>query len=153
MIIERQNKDGSVDNIQAGEAVGEFFAQNDYTGKRILVIIPDNTRSGPIGDVFKLIYDCLENKAKAVDCLVALGTHQPLSEEQICTRLCMTTEERKSKYASVKFFNHEWEKAETFKSIGRISTDEIEQISGGLFSEEVDIAINKLIFEYDEFLF
>ncbi len=152
MIIERQNKDGSVDNSQAGEAVAEFFAQNDYTGKRILVIIPDNTRSGPIGDIFKLIYNCLEDKAKAVDCLVALGTHQPLSEEQICTRLSMTAEQRKSKYASVKFFNHEWEKAETFTSIGGISADEIEQISGGLFREEVDVSINKMIFEYDEFL-
>ncbi|MHC4243755.1 MAG: lactate racemase domain-containing protein [Planctomycetota bacterium] len=151
MIIERQNKDGSVDNSQAGEAVGEFFAQNDYASKRILVIIPDNTRSGPIGDVFKLMFDCLENKAKAVDCLVALGTHQPLSEEQICTRLCMTAEQRSSKYASVNFFNHEWEKAETFTSIGRITADEIEQISGGLFREEVDIAINKKILEYDEF--
>ena len=152
MIIERQNKDGSVDNSQAGEAVAEFFAQNDYTGKRILVIIPDNTRSGPIGDIFKLIYNCLEDKAKAVDCLVALGTHQPLSEEQICTRLSMTAEQRKSKYASVKFFNHEWEKAETFTSIGGISADEIEQISDGLFREEVEVSINKLIFEYDEFL-
>jgi len=151
MIIERQNRDGSVDNSQAGEAVAEFFAQNDYTGKRILVIIPDNTRSGPIGDIFKFIYDCLEQQVKTVDCLVALGTHQPLSEEQICTRLCMTTEQHKSKYSSVKFFNHEWEKAETFKSIGRISADEIEQISGGLFREEVDVAINKLLFEYDEF--
>ncbi len=151
MIIERQNKDGSVDNSKAGEAITEFFAQNDYTGKRILLIIPDNTRSGPIGDIFKIIYDCLEQKAKAIDCLVALGTHQPLNEEQICTRLCMTADERKSKYASVKFFNHEWEKDETFTSIGRISADEIEEISGGLFREEVDVAINKLIFEYDEF--
>jgi len=151
MVIERQNKDGSVDNGQAVEAIAEFFAQNDYIGKRILLIIPDNTRSGPIGDIFKIIYDCLEQKAKAVDCLVALGTHQPLSKEQICTRLCMTADERGSKYASVNFFNHEWEKPETFTSIGRISADEIEQISGGLFREEVDIAVNKLIFEYDEF--
>ncbi len=151
MIIERQNRDGSVDNGQAGEAIAEFIAQNDYTGKRILLIIPDNTRSGPVGDIFKTIYDHLEQKAKAVDCLVALGTHQPMSEEQICTRLCMTADERKGKYASVKFFNHEWEKAGTFTSIGRISAHEIEEISGGLFREEVDIAINKLIFKYDEF--
>jgi len=151
MVIERQNKDGSVENSQAGEAIAEFFAQNDYTGKRILLIIPDNTRSGPIGDIFKIIYDHLEQKAKAIDCLVALGTHQPLSEEQIRTRLCMTADERSSKYASVKIFNHEWEKPQTFTSIGRISADEIEQISRGLFREEVDIAINKLIFEYDEF--
>ena len=99
MVIERQNKEGSVDNGQAGEAIAEFFGQNDYTGKRILLIIPDNTRSGPIGDIFKIIYDCLEQKATAVDCLVALGTHQPLSEEQIRTRLCMTADERSGKYA------------------------------------------------------
>jgi len=151
MIIERISEDGFLNRGRADEAIAEFFAQNDYTGKRILLIIPDNTRSGPIGDIFKIIYDCLEEKAKTVDCLVALGTHQPLSEEQICTRLCMTPDERKSKYAAVKFFNHEWEKAETFISIGRISADEIEEISGGLFREEVDVAINKMIFEYDEF--
>ncbi|MHC4229754.1 MAG: lactate racemase domain-containing protein, partial [Planctomycetota bacterium] len=151
MVIERQNRDGFVENEQAREAIAQFFAQNDYTGKRILVIIPDNTRSGPIGDMFKLIYEFLGPKAKAVDCLTALGTHHAMSEEQICTRLSMTLDERKSRYSAVKFFNHEWDKPETFTSIGKITADEIEQISGGLFREEVDVSINKLIFEYDEF--
>ena len=151
MVIEKQNKDGSVTKEQAHEAIAEFFAENDYTGKRILLIIPDNTRSGPIGDIFQIIFDCLDKKAKALDCLVALGTHRPMSEKQICTRLGITAEQRCGKYASVKFFNHEWEKAETFTSIGKISADEIEQISGGLFSEQVDTRINKLIYDYDEF--
>jgi len=48
MVIERQNKDGCIGNDQAREAIAEFFAQNNYAGKRILLIIPDNTRSGPI---------------------------------------------------------------------------------------------------------
>jgi len=151
MVIERQSKDGYIENEQAVEAIAEFFAQNDYTGKRLLLIVPDNTRSGPVGDIFKIVYDCLEQKAKAVDVLVALGTHQPLTEEQICTRLRMTLSERSSKYASVKFFNHEWQKPDMLTSIGRISADEIDRISDGLFREEVDIRINKLIFEYDEF--
>jgi len=151
MVIERQNKEACVDIELAHEAVGEFFARNDYSGKRILLIIPDNTRSGPIGEIFKIIYEFLGPKARAVDCLVALGTHQPMSEKQICTRLSMTPEERKGKYAAVKFFNHEWEDPQTFTSIGKISADEIEQISDGLFAEEVDVSINKLLFEYDEF--
>jgi len=151
MVIERQNKNGFISKEQAQEAVGEFFVQNDYTGKRILILIPDNTRSGPIGEIFKIIHQFIGSKAKAIDCLVALGTHQPMSEEQICTRLFMTPDERKSQYAAVKFFNHEWEKPETFTSIGKISAEEIEQISDGLFREEVDVAINKLLFEYDEF--
>ncbi len=152
MIIERQAKDGAVDQRQASEAMGEFFAQNNYAGRRVLVIIPDNTRSGPIGEIFKLLYERLQPQAQAVDCLVALGTHQPLTERQICKRLSMTISERKSKYASVQFFNHEWDKPKTFVSIGRISADEIEQISGGLFREEVDVRLNKLIFDYDTFL-
>jgi len=150
MIIEQQNKDGFVGDEQAREAIAEFFAQNDCTGKRILLIIPDNTRSGPVGDIFKIIYEFLGSGAKTVDCLVALGTHQPMSEQQICARLSMTAEQRISKYAAVKFFNHEWEKPQTFTSIGKISADEIEQISDGLFREEVDVAVNKRIFEYDE---
>jgi hypothetical protein len=93
MVIERQNKEACVEIGQAREAVGEFFSQNDYAGKRILMIIPDNTRSGPIGKIFKIIYEFLEPKVKAIDCLVALGTHQPMSEEQICARLSMTPEQ------------------------------------------------------------
>ncbi len=151
MVIERQNKNGFIDDKEAGEVIAEFFAQNDYTGKRLLLIIPDNTRSGPVGDIFKGIFDCIGKKAKALDCLVALGTHQPMTEEQICKRLAITPQQRKSGYSSVKFFNHEWEKPQTFTSIGKIYADEIEKISDALFREEVDVAINKLIFQYDEF--
>jgi nickel-dependent lactate racemase len=151
MVISRENRKDSVSTHQAAAAVAEFFAQNNYAGKRILLIIPDNTRSGPVGDMFKAIYNCLEPKVKSIDCLIALGTHPPLTEEQICTRLDITLKERHSKYAQVKFFNHDWQDHRTFKSIGKISADEIEKISNGLFREEVDVAINKLIFEYDEF--
>jgi nickel-dependent lactate racemase len=151
MVIERQNKDGFITNNQATEASAEFFNVNDYTGKRILLLIPDDTRSGPVDEIFKSIYDCLAKKAKAIDCLVALGTHQPMTEEQICTRVGIKPPLRNSKYSSVKFLNHEWSKSETFTSIGKISTDEIHQISNGLFCEEVDVAINKLILDYDEF--
>jgi len=151
MVIERKNKDGRVKIGQARQAISDFFARNSFASKRILILIPDNTRSGPIGEIFKIIYEFLGPKAKAVDCLVALGTHQPMSEKQICARLSMTPDERNGKYRAVKFFNHEWSKPQTFTSIGTISADEIEQISNGLFAEEVNVAINKLLFEYDEF--
>jgi nickel-dependent lactate racemase len=159
VVIERQDASGVVIAEQMREAVGEFFAQNDYAGKRILLIVPDNTRSGPVGNVFKAIFDCIGNKVKRLDVLVALGTHQPISEEQICVRLGMTSAERKSKYKSVRFFNHQWDKPETFTSIGEIAAGEIERLTGGLFSQDVNppnewrvnVAINKMIFDYDEF--
>ncbi len=151
MLIERQTEDGFLSDSEADESVAEFFAQNDYTGKRVLVIVPDNTRSGPVGQIFKAIHDWLGRKAKALDVLVALGTHQPMSEEQICARLDLTPQDRKTRYSCVKFSNHQWQNPETFTSIGEISAAEIKQISNGLFSEQVDVAVNKLIFDYDEF--
>jgi nickel-dependent lactate racemase len=151
MGIERQNEDGFISAEQMLDVVGEFFAKQDCSGERILVIAPDNTRSGPVGDVFKAIFDCIGDKVKRLDVLIALGTHQPISEEKICARLGMTIEERRNKYKAVRFFNHEWDKPETFKTIGEIKADEIEKLTGGLFSEKVNIAINKRIFDYDEF--
>jgi nickel-dependent lactate racemase len=151
MVIERQDANGVVTAEQMREAVKEYFAKKDCSGKRILIIVPDNTRSGPVGDVFKEIFESIGGKVKKLDILVALGTHQPISEEQICVRLGMTAAERKSKYKAVGFFNHLWDKPETFKSIGEIPASEIEKLTGGLFSEKVTVAINKLIFDYDEF--
>jgi len=150
MVVFEENRYEGISFEKAGRLVGRFFAENDYSGKRILVLVPDNTRSGPVGDIFKIILDCVGQKTKAIDCLVALGTHQPMTDEQIRIRLGIRPDER-SKYASVKFFNHEWDRPETFTSIGKISADEIHKISNGLFREEVNVAINKLIFEYDEF--
>jgi nickel-dependent lactate racemase len=151
MVIEQQSQDDFLERGQTREAVGRFFAQNDYTGQRILVIVPDNTRSGPVGEIFKLIFGSLDGKVKALDVLIALGTHQPMTEKQICARLDISVDERNSKYASVNFFNHEWQNPKTFTSVGVISAEEIEQVSGGLFSERVNVAVNKLIFDYDEF--
>lgn len=151
MVIERQNADGIINTEQVREAVCEYFKQKDCSGKKILLIVPDNTRSGPVGDVFKAIFDCISSKVKSLDILVALGTHQPISEEQICARLGLTVDEHKGKYKPVRFFNHEWEKPETFQAIGTIEASEIEKLTEGLFSEQVKVAVNKLIFDYDEF--
>jgi nickel-dependent lactate racemase len=133
------------------EAVAEYFGKRDYSGKSILVIVPDNTRSGPVGGVFKAVYDCIGSDVKQLDVLVALGTHQPISEEQICARLSIQAAERNGKYKSVKFFNHQWDNPEMFKFAGQIHADKIERLTKGLFKEEVEVMVNKLVFDYDEF--
>jgi nickel-dependent lactate racemase len=150
MLIERYNKNGPLETAALTEAIAHFFDRNDYTGKRLLLLIPDNTRSGPVGQVFKHIFDCLHGKVSALDLLVALGTHQPMTEQKFCTRLEITPAERKTKYASVKFFNHEWQRPETFTRVGTIPPDQIEQLTDGLFCEQVSVTVNKLIFTYDE---
>ena len=98
MVISIENKDGCVGNAEAKDAVEKFFAENDYSDKRVVMVLPDNTRSGPVGDIFKMIFDSIGKKVKALDILIALGTHQPMTEEQICTRLNITPEQHKNEY-------------------------------------------------------
>jgi len=152
MVVKRENPDGAVEEDRARQAIAEFFATRRYSGKRVLLIIPDNSRSGPVGTIFQMIFDAIGRQVKALDVLVALGTHPLMTKQQIYTRLGISSSEHAGKYASVRLFNHRWDKAETFTSIGRISAGEIEELTDGLFSESVDVAINKLIFDYDECL-
>ncbi len=152
MVIACQNREGSVSMAEAAQAVRRHFSDVNCSGKRILLIAPDNTRSGPIGEIFQTIFDCIDGRAAAFDVLFALGTHQPMSPEQMCKRLSLSAEQRKSRYAKVRFFNHDWDKPETFRSIGTITADQIGEISDGLFRESVDVAVNKRIFDYDELL-
>ena len=121
-------------------------------GKRVIVIIPDGTRTAPIPQMFRLFHELLGEKVAALDFLIALGTHQPMSEEAINQRIGVTAEERAAKYAKVKIFNHHWELPETFVELGVISKEEIAQISDGLLNEAVKVKLNKLVFDYDQII-
>lgn len=118
-------------------------------GKRIVVIIPDGTRTAPIPMMFRLFDELLGTKAAAVDYLIALGTHQPMSEEAINHLIGVTAEERRTKYARTKVFNHHWESPESFVDLGQIPEEEIARISEGMLRETVNVKLNKLIFDYD----
>src|SRR5512141_1349709 len=89
-----------------------------YEGKRVLVIIPDGTRSGPVGLVFAGLCEQVGAAARALDVLVALGTHQPMSEAAICRRLEMSERQRAERYGRVRFFNHAWNKPEALVQVG-----------------------------------
>jgi lactate racemase len=117
-----------------------------------LLIIPDGTRTAPVGLLFKTLFAQIGEATRALDILIALGTHQPMSEEAICERLEISPAERRSTYAKVQFFNHEWNNPAALKNIGTIPAREIEELSGGLFSMEVPVEINKRVFDYDQLI-
>jgi len=121
----------------------------DLTGKKVLVIIPDHTRSAPVGLFFKTIFELLGKKVKKLDYLVALGTHPPMKKENILKLVGISEEEKKQKYSSVDFFNHKWNDPGSLAVIGTIPEDKIEEITNGLLKENVVVKINKMIFDYE----
>lgn len=125
------------------------FEREPFDGKRILMIIPDSTRTAPIGLMFREIAALLHRRVKQLDVLVALGTHPPMSEEAIDRRLEMAPGERSSQYPGVRVFNHHWKDPSQLTTIGTITEDEVERISRGLMRERVDVTINKIALAYD----
>jgi nickel-dependent lactate racemase len=121
----------------------------DCTDKRVLVIIPDHTRTAPVSLFFNAIFEQLERKVKKLDYLIALGTHPPMKKEQILKLVGISEEEKKGKYSSIDFFNHKWDDPKSLTTIGTIPEDKIEEVSNGLLKENVEVQVNKMILDYD----
>src|SRR5207253_8174652 len=72
------------------------------------------------------------------------------SDAAIRQRLEISENERKDAYRGVRFFNHEWDNPAALQRIGVIPESEIHELSNGLFSMDVPVELNKLVFEYDQ---
>ena len=144
--------DAMISDSQAAEIVASACPAKDYRDKKVLIIIPDATRTAPVGLLFKTLFEQIGGVTRNLDILVALGTHQAMSEEAICERLEISTDEHRGKYSKVRFFNHAWDNPAALRKIGTIPGAEIRELSGGLFEMDVPVEINKLVFDYDQII-
>ncbi len=143
------SKQQKLDESQVAELCAAAFAQKNVDNKRVLVIIPDHSRTAPIAMMFRVVYKLLAERVKALDFLMALGTHPPMSDEAINNRVGITRETRKNNYGKARFFNHYWQDPNQLRKVGTITEKEVREISNGMMSKRVDVTINKLVFDYD----
>lgn len=137
---------------QVIEKVEAGLASLPLQGKRVLVIIPDPTRTMPLPLFFRTIVAGLKGRAAAVDFLVALGTHPSLTDEELLHLVGISAEEKQTRYADVHLFNHAWQDPEALVQVGTITSEQVEQISRGLLHQSVAVRLNKLILDYDHLL-
>src|SRR5690349_19882484 len=116
--------DGEIAAI-TDSALVDYEKQHPLAGKRVLILIPDGTRTAPSPEMFRLLHRELSARVAALDCLIALGTHRPMSPEQISRLIGVTPQERETAFKGVNVFNHEWDKPETFITLGTISADDV----------------------------
>lgn len=143
------NPHKALSNSEIREVVGSGTPRRLYQGKRVLVLTPDTTRTCPLPLMISVLQDVVGTQAKRLDFMVALGTHQPLSEERILALYGISKEARKKALAETKFYNHRWDLDDTFCRIGFLTEEETAELSGGLLREKVPVDINKTIFDYD----
>jgi nickel-dependent lactate racemase len=143
-------KAGYLSKAEVREIVRESLASLALRSKRVLVLIPDNTRTMPMPLMFDLFEEFLSPQVSQLDYLVALGTHQPLDDNQLSKLVGRRV--KNGKVGSTRIYNHEWHRPNSFIQIGTINANEISRITTGLLSYDVPVRLNKRIHEYDQII-
>jgi nickel-dependent lactate racemase len=150
MTIGKGFADKYLDAATVRNIVEEALATEAVDGKRVLILIPDGTRTMPMGQMFTAFHELLRPRVKTLDYLVALGTHQPMTDAQLSQHLGQTVVG--GRVGDTHIFNHHWEDQANFVQLGTIPAEEISDITGGLMCQDVPVTLNKLILDYDHII-
>ncbi|HEX9614512.1 MAG TPA: lactate racemase domain-containing protein [Bacteroidota bacterium] len=124
----------------------------DLANKRVLVLIPDHTRHARIDQFFHLLHDVLGSSVQRLDYLIATGTHADMDPERIYQHVGISKQEHETTYKAIRFFNHEHSNPAALATIGRLEAGEVKSLTNGVFSESIDVTINRKVLEYDHIL-
>jgi nickel-dependent lactate racemase len=148
--IGRGVRDGALTSDDVRSIVREALSPLNLNGQRLLVIIPDSTRTMPIPLMWETFASEAGPRVAALDYLVANGTHPLLTDAQLSRLTGQKVIGGRSGGSRV--FNHVWSDPKTFATLGTIPAAEIRELTGGLLDREVVVSLNRLIFDYDQIL-
>lgn len=152
VISEAAPPGGTLKRAQVEAVVAQACPVEAYRDRRVLLIVPDGTRTAPVGMMFQVLHRQIGAVTKALDVLIALGTHQPMSEAAICDRLEISESQRRETYGSVRFHNHDWNNPKALRQVGVLEAGEVSELTNGLFSMDVPVEVNRLVFDYDQII-
>ena len=150
MIVGKGYPDRFLTHEETAQVMREGLATLAVDGKRVLIIIPDGTRTMPMPLMFGLFEELLAPRVTALDYLVALGTHQPMNDAQLSKLVGRAVCD--GQVGKTHVFNHRWDNPANFVTLGTIPAKEIGEITGGLMAEDIPVRLNKLILDYDQII-
>ncbi len=130
--------------------IDEALGSLDVSGERLLVIVPDNTRTMPMPEVFVQLKRIFSGPAAALDFLVALGTHPPLTPAELSDLFGQVVVG--GRIGEHQIMNHRWDDQGMLEEIGVIPADEMAELTGGKMRLDLPVRINRTIFSYDRVL-
>ena len=141
--------DGLLSQQQCREIIAATVDRMAPDGKRVLAVIPDQTRTCPLPMMVRALHAAIAERAGALDFLIALGTHPPLSDERIDALLGIEPGRRSDVLPGSGVFNHEWDNPDALTTIGTLTAARTSEITEGRFAMDVDVTINSRVFDYD----
>lgn len=131
----RGSKNDHISPEEVRSALKEVF--DEFGEKqRVLALPPDFTRlNSYAGPITEMVYDYYGDKL--TDVMPALGTHVPMTEEQIRTMFGHTPLE--------KFRVHDWRNE--VQTVGTVPSEYIQEVSEGKLSYSWEAQVNKLLLD------
>jgi lactate racemase len=132
------------------EFVARALASADLDAKRVCLVVPDGTRTCPLPLILRAFHAALAGRAKDVTVVIALGTHQGMTEDQLGRHLGYPPGDVEAMYPGWTVRNHESWLPETFVHLGTIGADRLAVLTAGRLPDAtVDVRINRLVAEAD----
>lgn len=136
---------------QVLEQVEGGLSSMRFAGQRVLVLVPDSTRTFPLPLMLRAVYRAIGHQVSAFDVMIALGTHQPMSEQAIDQLIGLSAAER-ALWRNFRVMNHEWHVPGTLTQVGVVPAAEVRAITNGILTEDAPVIINRAVLEHDHIL-
>ncbi|MEM9160819.1 MAG: lactate racemase domain-containing protein [Verrucomicrobiota bacterium] len=134
--IHFKNEEAAISDAELHAILDQFIDAKAVDAKRVLILPPDITRfHSRAGDISAYLYRKLKDKA-LVHFLPALGTHVPMTDEQIDRMFG-------SEVPHDLFFEHDWRN--DVKVFGQITSERMLELSEGKLDYTMDVAANKIL--------
>ena len=150
VVIGKGVAEGVLTSHELEATVREGLRAMQVDGRRVLVLIPDGTRTMPMPMMFDTLERELGPRVATLDYLVALGTHAPMTDAELTAHVGRAVVNGVCNGRNI--FNHRWDDPSAFVTLGTIPASDIAAITEGKLSQDVPVALNRLVTEYDHIL-
>jgi nickel-dependent lactate racemase len=140
---------GVLTEQQVRAFIGEQLAAVDLDGRSVCILVPDGTRTCPLPLLMGAVHAALTGRASRITTLIALGTHQPMSDAAIARHLGYEEGALEATYPGMTVLNHEWWRPESFADLGTIPAARLAALSEDRLSLDVRVLLNRAVVEHD----
>lgn len=134
---------------QVRQFVVDQLAATDLDGSRVLVLVPDSTRTCPVPLLLSALHDALAGRVAALDVLIALGTHPPMDDQALADWLGCSPGALATQYPGMTVSNHAWWDPAALTTLGVIGAGEVTELSGGRLHQDIPVEINRAVLDHD----
>jgi lactate racemase len=142
--------EGYLPEDEVRQVVRAGLAELPLDGARVLVVVPDGTRTMPMPLAFDVLTEALPGRTRSLDFLVALGTHAPMSDAGLSHLVGRDVVD--GRVGDHRVVNHRWDDPAAYATLGTIPAREIRELTRGLLDRDVAVTLNRLPLEYDHVL-